>query len=197
MQSVDASKAIERRHFSFIDGLTDQAIDRTSDTCTVIKTAVETAIAKIDGVPSRLPVLLILDGPDLLLATGQASVQQLNLLLLNLRSLAHSTILTCSADQPLLQAASQSSTMAVSPLETGSASFLTQQAHNAHLVLSVRELATGAARDISGVLRVTRSPCAYDDDSEITQNEPKEMEALYLVQRDGNVKVFQRGADAL
>ena len=80
------------------------------------------------------------------------------------------------------------------PLETESARFLTQQAHNARLVISVRELATGAARDVSGVLRVTRPDCTYSggpEDPEIT-----EMEALYLVQRDGGVKVFQRGTDS-
>ena len=64
-------------------------------------------------------------------------------------------------------------------------------------MISIRELATGAARDISGVLRVTRSACAYDDDESREQERVEEMEALYLVQRDGGVKVFQRGSDSL
>ena len=55
-----------------------------------------------------------------------------------------------------------------------------QQAHNARSVLSVRELGTGAARDVSGVLRITRGG---KSDGEV-----KEWEGLYLVGRDGVVR---------
>jgi elongator complex protein 6 len=57
--------------------------------------------------------------------------------------------------------------------------------------MSARELATGAARDISGVLRVSRGGDAYGFDGEVV----REAELQYLVQRDGVVKVFSRGAD--
>jgi elongator complex protein 6 len=58
-----------------------------------------------------------------------------------------------------------------------------QQAHNARSVLSVRELGTGAARDVSGVLRITRGG---KSDGEV-----KEWEGLYLVGRDGGVKIVE------
>lgn len=73
------------------------------------------------------------------------------------------------------------------------------QAHAARFVLSARELETGAARDVSGVLRLTRGGDWYDEDSEDEgeQNdgngEAAGREVLYLVQRDGAVKVFGRG----
>jgi elongator complex protein 6 len=62
--------------------------------------------------------------------------------------------------------------------------------------MSVRELATGAARDVSGVLRITRGGSANSDrggdlDSD---KDSEELEALYLVNRDGTVKVFERGS---
>lgn len=74
---------------------------------------------------------------------------------------------------------------------------MVQQAHNARVVMSCRELSTGAARDVSGVLRVTRGGDAYsaDDQGETTTGEmPRECELLYLVNRDGTVKVFERGS---
>jgi elongator complex protein 6 len=58
-----------------------------------------------------------------------------------------------------------------------------QQAHNARSVLGVRELGTGAARDVSGVLRITRGG---KSDGEV-----KEWECLYLVGRDGGVKIVE------
>lgn len=59
--------------------------------------------------------------------------------------------------------------------------------------MGVRELETGAARDVSGVLRATRGG-AWDDD-EGDAEVVGEKELLYLVQRDGNVRVFNRGEE--
>ena len=60
-------------------------------------------------------------------------------------------------------------------------------------VLSLRPLDTGKARDVSGVIRVSRGG-AWDDDEEVEEKEQaKELEALYFVQNDGGVKVFERG----
>ncbi|KAK1054156.1 hypothetical protein LTR74_016020 [Friedmanniomyces endolithicus] len=151
-------------------------------------------------------VVLILDSPDALLALKLCTAQALHTLLLRLRSLApvHSMILTCSADSPLLLSAATSDAERlhpITPLEAETAAFAVQQAHNARFVLSVRELETGAAGDISGVLRVTRGGAAYDSEDGVSgeeaeeEEEVKEMEALYLVQRDGSAKVFERGSN--
>lgn len=91
-------------------------------------------------------------------------------------------ILASNVDLPLLQTST--------PLEVATANFLTTQAHAARMVMGVRELETGAARDVSGVLRVTRGGGWDDEGGEVC-----EKELLYLVQRDGNVKVFNRGEE--
>lgn len=122
--------------------------------------------------------VLILDNPDVLLATQSTTAKQLNVLIMKLRSLVHSIVISCSADLPFIAAATSSSH---TPMEVETAAFLTQQGHLAHSLMSVRELSSGAAKDVSGVLRIT------------TRNELGETEVLYLVQRDGSVKVFGRG----
>lgn len=66
------------------------------------------------------------------------------------------------------------------------------------MIFSVRELETGAAKDVSGVFRITRGGDYFavggdDDDGDEDGDEVKEVELLYLLQRDGGLKVFQRG----
>lgn len=61
--------------------------------------------------------------------------------------------------------------------------------------MGVRALETGAARDVSGVLRITRGGGWEEDGEEEGEGMGREVELLYLVGRDGNVKVFERGVD--
>lgn len=65
--------------------------------------------------------------------------------------------------------------------------------------MGVRALETGAARDVSGVLRITRGGGWGWEEEEEEEGEGmgmgREVELLYLVGRDGNVKVFERGVD--
>lgn len=62
--------------------------------------------------------------------------------------------------------------------------------------MGVRALETGAARDVSGVLRITRGGGWEEEEEEGEGTEMgREVELLYLVGRDGNVKVFERGVD--
>lgn len=147
-------------------------------------------------------MILVLDNPDVLLALGLASAQDLSTTLLKLRSMVHATIVTCAADTPILGAAAAAAAAGSSaggegfptPLEAEGAAFAVQQGHGAEFVVSARELETGAAKDVSGVLRVTRGGAASAREEDEGLEEVKEMEALYLVQRDGSVKVFERGA---
>lgn len=57
--------------------------------------------------------------------------------------------------------------------------------------MQLRNLETGAASDVSGVLRVSKGG-AWEGD-EISAEENLEKEVLYFVQRDGGVRVFGRG----
>ncbi len=94
----------------------------------------------------------------------------------------HSIILTTSADGPLLHSRS-------SPLEINHAAFVVGLAHQARLVISLSGLETGAARDVSGVLRVGKGGAEEQEG----EDEVVEKELLYLVSGDGGVKVFERG----
>lgn len=62
-------------------------------------------------------------------------------------------------------------------------------AHHARVIMSVKGLDTGFAKDISGVLRVSRGAGADAEDEAV-----EERECLYFVESDGGVRVFDRGA---
>ncbi|CCC08771.1 unnamed protein product [Sordaria macrospora k-hell] len=129
-------------------------------------------------------VVLVIDQLDFLLAAtsdGNGSVSSaLKDLLLDLREQSHATILTLSADDPLI--ASQATT-----LEKDHASFVLSLAHESDMIVSLRLLDTGIAKDVSGVVRITRG----GDSSGERQIEEKEY--LYHVGGDGGVRVFERG----
>lgn len=71
-------------------------------------------------------------------------------------------------------------------LEKEHAAFVMSLAHEAEAVLSLRMLDTGTAKDVSGVLRITRGGAVLDRAID-------EHEYLYHVGGDGGVKVLERG----
>ena len=94
----------------------------------------------------------------------------------------YSTIIATAADLPL----SQSPT---TPLEISHTAFVMSLAHQARSIMSVRGLDTGVAKDISGVLRVSKG-----GGESACEGDVEESECLYYVGSDGGVKVFERGA---
>jgi elongator complex protein 6 len=175
-----------------VDFLSQQIYDLADQT-----RLISAAIAQLQQANPDRRVVLLLDSPDVLLATNSTSAQALNTSTLNLRALAHATILSAAADLPLISAAAPSASIHAgqpTPLEAECATFVASQAHNARLVMSARELTTGAAKDISGVLRITRGGDTYETQTQMI-TELREAELQYLVQKDGIVKVFSRGAD--
>lgn len=167
----------------------------------------------------RDDILLILDQPDLILATTPGidandlsewvmGLQQVHfpppLLskikgLLTLLQHVLSTIITTAADSPLIHNANpytltitENVNTAATPLEKNHASFVVGLAHRADMVLQLRTLDTGAAKDVSGVLRMSRGG-GYDETEREGDGEIVEKEVLYFVQRDGGVRVFGRG----
>lgn len=96
---------------------------------------------------------------------------------LNTSQLVHSTVLTLSADTPLVAAQATA-------LEREHASLVLSTAHAADAVLALRMLDTGTARDVSGVLRITGPG---------VEGMGGATEYLYHVVADGGVKVFERG----
>ena len=124
-------------------------------------------------------VTVILDGIDLLLAATDTSAVEILDCVGELREHA-SLVVTLSADAPLLHTRQ-------TPLETNHASLVMSLAHQARQVLGLRELDTGVARDVSGVLRIGKG--GHEDTIGV---EAKEL--LYFIAGDGGVRVFERGA---
>ncbi|RAO72851.1 uncharacterized protein BHQ10_008863 [Talaromyces amestolkiae] len=155
----------------------------------------ETGDAEEDG-DDEDDVLLILDQPDLILATTPGiDANDLSDWIMGLQQNVHSTIITTSADSPLIHNANPYTlTEGSTPLERNHASFVVGLAHRADMVLQLRTLDTGAAKDVSGVLRMSRG-AGYEPESEGGKEEGEivEKEVLYFVQRDGGVRVFGRG----
>ncbi|KAK2764677.1 hypothetical protein CKAH01_04842 [Colletotrichum kahawae] len=145
-----------------------------------VQRELEAAVADVSGGGGK--VVLVVDQPDLLLAATEEDVGGLVVknMLLDLQEKVHASIVTVAADEPLIGA--QATT-----LEKEHASFVLGLAHAAEMVVGLRLLDTGTARDVSGVLRVT---AGGDGDGERTF---EEAELLYFVGGDGSVKVFGRG----
>ncbi|KAI1394848.1 hypothetical protein F4819DRAFT_233403 [Hypoxylon fuscum] len=148
-----------------------------------LRKELEDAVAQVQHSTSEQKPVLIADQLDLLLAASgdDISCRGLQETLLDIREKVHSTIVTLSADEPLM---SSQTTW----LEKEHASFAVSLAHDAHIVISLRMLDTGTARDVSGVLRVTPGGGHIGIDKVV-----EERELLYFVAGDGGVRVFERG----
>ncbi|KAG6043878.1 hypothetical protein E4U39_004029 [Claviceps sp. Clav50 group G5] len=138
-----------------------------------LQSAIEQAASRGDR------VVLVLDQMDAWLAMAEAREVEVMDLLLSLREKVHSTIVTVSADDPLLHA--QTTT-----LEKEHAAFALSLAHEAYRIMALRLLDTGTALDVSGVVRITGGGKGNGGMADA--------EFLYYVSGDGGVKVFERGA---
>ncbi|KAI1258906.1 hypothetical protein F5Y18DRAFT_323011 [Xylariaceae sp. FL1019] len=192
---LDLDQATKKGSFAFIDGLTGlftghQRTGTANGTSTAPKVlsagmdhfevAIRNAVHHLQTSVPGAKTVLIVDQPDLLLAaTEGATSQKLRAAILALREHIHSCIITVSADEPLI--ALQAST-----LEKEHASFALSLAHDAGLVMSLRMLETGVAKDVSGVMRVTSGGDEGTDPVE-------DRELLYYIGGDGGVRVFERG----
>ncbi|EHY54534.1 hypothetical protein HRR83_004343 [Exophiala dermatitidis] len=178
------------------------------------------------------PPIILIDGIDFLLAAQSASTVELLSFLATVRAKSHAVILSCQADAPLLHSAYGASsgtgtgtgtTSAETPVERNHAHVLSSLAHSSRRVFQLRGLDTGSAKDVSGVVRVSRGGAveADDDDddgdgtdgdggsdgtndvvnrrnnatSRSTQNldDLVDGEWLYQLKGDGSVRVWARG----
>ncbi|XXH05832.1 60S ribosomal protein L37B [Hypoxylon texense] len=199
---VDLDVSTRKGKFVFVDGLSNLFHPSQSHTPTRtpggvsgwrilpsatlqhLRKGLEDAVTQVQhSASSEQRTVLIVDQPDLLLAASGDGIssQGLRETLLGIRETVHSSIVTLSADEPLISSQATS-------LEKDHAALGVSLVHDAHLVISLRMLDTGAARDVSGVLRVTPGG-GTDDRIEIVE----EKELLYFVASDGGVRVFERG----
>lgn len=79
-------------------------------------------------------------------------------------------------------------------LEREHESLVLGQAHAADRVFALRMLDTGTAKDVSGVVRITRGGGAVDDDDGQGIEDDEGREFLYHIAPDGGVRVFERGS---
>lgn len=146
-----------------------------------------------------MPVVMV-DGIDFVLAS-QPSVSALSLqsTLATVRARSQSLLVTCSADTPLLHNHDGVST-AATPLEADHAHFITSMAHQSQWLFQLRGLDTGTAKDVSGVVRVSRGGAEDDDHRDgDTSRGPRQEEDLidgewlYQIKGDGSARVWGRG----
>ncbi|KAK5654452.1 hypothetical protein OQA88_7363 [Cercophora sp. LCS_1] len=123
-------------------------------------------------------VILVVDGLDFLVAATGETDEGVRGMLMGWREKAHAAIVTAAADEPLVAGHG-------TELEREHAGLVLSLAHEARIVLSLRLLDTGTARDVGGVVRITRGG---DDDGSV-----EDREYLYHVAGDGGARVFERG----
>ncbi|RKF60252.1 hypothetical protein OnM2_052062 [Erysiphe neolycopersici] len=189
---LNLTRLQEAKKYCFIDGLSglftgeklsnDVLAPQTlfSPDLKYISEKIQTAIKTIkEGNKKRL--LLVIDGVDVLLAASKdVNPFTLEDMIVELREEVLATVLTLSADLPLV-------TSLQTPLERDHAAFLMSIAHQSDLIMNLRLLDTGIAKDVSGVIRIT---CKEFDEGK-AKHEDKEF--LYFVSADSKVKLFERG----
>ncbi|EED13835.1 conserved hypothetical protein [Talaromyces stipitatus ATCC 10500] len=168
-----------------------------NDILAVIKSITKSDIMSGNEEHAEDDILLILDQPDLILATTpDINENDISEWIMGLQQHVHSTVITTSADSPLIHNANTYTPDAgniVTPLEKNHSAFVVGLAHRASMVLQLRTLDTGAAKDVSGVLRMSRGGGYETQRAEEDEDDVTEKEVLYFVQRDGGVRVFGRG----
>jgi elongator complex protein 6 len=199
-QGLDFPSLVSSKRLTYVNGLIDSITPTPSPLQSVnflnfslgslqdLEDLVRRTIKQNDGSKEASKTILIMDGLDFLLAS-QPSITSLALsrTIMTLRQHFHNAIVTSSADSPLLH----NSSPAATPLESEHRAFVTTMAHQSRTAIQLRSLGTGAAKDISGVLRVSAG--GAHDDFEHEDSGFEEGEWLYQVKGDGSVKVWGRG----
>ncbi|KAI5292984.1 hypothetical protein KEM52_005927, partial [Ascosphaera acerosa] len=190
-QSSPSARGGDAVKLRWTTGRLDQALARLQQQ---IDGAIATLKATKTDEAHGSEVLLIVDHPDLLLATAEAEYTgsaELCDAIGELREAAHATLVTLFADSPLIHAPDRT------PLSTSSASFLASMAYQADVLLQLRCLETGFAKDVSGVIRISKGGQAAHSArwtaSPQTQQGLEEKELLYDLRSDGSVVLFGRG----
>ncbi|KAL2860259.1 hypothetical protein BJX68DRAFT_81434 [Aspergillus pseudodeflectus] len=191
-RAVRQSDPIKRLHFA---GSGLAALDTIEKEITMVINELKASGPEEDEDDSE--ILLVIDQPDFLLAaTGLRKgigATEMGEWIMGLQQAASATIATISADSPLIHNASTFVHQATTPLETEHAAFAVGMAHRASMIMQLRNLETGAARDVSGVLRVSKGGAWGQRESASGTESWEEKEVLYFVQRDGGANVFGRG----
>ncbi|KAH0596822.1 hypothetical protein MHUMG1_05130 [Metarhizium humberi] len=166
---LDLDAVNRSKRFIFVDGLTGLYVPNGEPSTgggrdhvlrggkmDDVKKGVEKAINEISKEGRK--VVLLVDGMDAWLAMGGVGALGAVNVLSSWRERVHATVVAISADDPLLHA--QNTT-----LEKDHAAFALSLAHEARIVMALRLLDTGTARDVSGVVRVTGGGKVDEDEA--------------------------------
>ncbi|KAF3188694.1 hypothetical protein TWF106_007192 [Orbilia oligospora] len=127
---------------------------------------------------------LVIEGLEVLIAAAGVDVRVAEDLVYDLREISSTTTILLPSDSVLLQTSASST-----PLELSHANLVISLGHTADAILSLRLLDTGVAKDISGVLKVTRGAGNLGETGGIVE----EKEMLYY-ESDAGVRIFARGS---
>lgn len=127
---------------------------------------------------------LVIEGLEVLIAAAGVDVRAVEDLVYDLQEISSTATILLPSDSALIQT-SPSST----PLELSHANLVISLGHTADAILSLRLLDTGVAKDISGVLKVTRGAGNLGE----TGGMVEEKEMLYY-ESDAGVRIFARGS---
>ncbi|KAL3420057.1 hypothetical protein PVAG01_08556 [Phlyctema vagabunda] len=198
---LDLDKFNAKKQFTFVDGLSGLFVPKQPKDCLAADSNRVLQNTELEAIQAQIldsmntvneratgaKTLLIVDQLDVMMALKSEKIHAVNLgeLLMCLQERVHATVITAAADFPLIL--SQQTL-----LERNHAAFVIGLAHRAEYIMSLRLLDTGTARDVSGVLRITKGNHTTFEDPEL-QKEMEEKELLYFVGGDGGVKAFERG----
>ncbi|KAI1628884.1 hypothetical protein EDD37DRAFT_24766 [Exophiala viscosa] len=150
--------------------------------------------------PTNTKPIILLDGVDFLLASvPNMSTLALGSVLSMWRAQCHALMITANADAPLLHTATSHDSG--TPLERDHAHFLTSMAHQSRWVWQLRGLDTGSAKDVTGVLRISRGGDLNFEEgssgagaqSHTRLDDMPDAEWLYQLKGDGSVRIWSRG----
>ncbi|KAK6330949.1 hypothetical protein TWF718_003143 [Orbilia javanica] len=151
-----------------------------------------TALRQLDVIKTTLQGLisngakpkLVVEGLEVLIAAAGVDARVVEDLVYDLREVSSTATILLPSDSVLIQTSSSST-----PLELSHANLVLSLGHAADAILSLRLLDTGVAKDISGVLKITRGAGNLGETGGIVE----EKEMLYY-ESDAGVRIFARGS---
>jgi elongator complex protein 6 len=189
-QGVDLPGHLKQNRICYIDGLTQitareqnlKALD-VETVLSAIRNAVQQPLSGARSKPT-----IIIDGLDLILASRpDVDVIQVQRFLAAARVMSNRLVISASGDTMLIHNRHESAT----PLEREHAKFVMSTAYQSLWVYQLRALNTGSARDVTGVLRVSRG--GADQEVAGPQSRLEDAEWLYQVKGDGSIRMWSRG----
>ncbi len=133
---------------------------------------------------------IILEAPDILLSSNLFNSKQLLKLMFSLQKVSSSLYVSLNIDEELIDIDKHPEQTSI---EFQQYDFLVHMIHRASLIIGLKPLETGRAKDVTGILRISRGtvPLSIDENDEKI-NEIQEREYFYLVNGDAQVQLFFR-----